>query len=166
MDFKKNYKPIFQIVFILGLSVFFSSASCDPEPKSPDSKTIHYVINNTTEDIVLTILPTRFAMSDSVFSIQKGDTILVRRGGFSSSSTYSHSFDGVFFYGFSEEVDINACVYSKDSIVLKTWNRFYTDSTQKQFFKESDWKKKEYEKEEGMIYKYHEYTFTINQDDI
>ncbi|MFA6806095.1 MAG: hypothetical protein WCR29_01615 [Bacteroidales bacterium] len=163
MDFNKLYKPIFNIVLAIGLIVFFSSVSCDPETESPNSITLHQIKNNTTEDIILNIIPTRNPVADSVFHIPKGSSFTVRKGSFFLEKT--SPFD-VLYYFFNEDQDMNVYVYSKDSILLKAWNRFYADSTQKQFFKESDWTKKEYEKDEGIIYKYHEYTFTINQEDI
>ncbi len=160
------YKIIFNTILLVSLSIIFLASSCDPaEPEDPDNKTMHYLNNTTTEDLIIYILPSVSSLSDSIFYCPKGMNSIIKRGHFNSTTSCANPFDALYNWRNSDS-NIYAYIYSKDSVLLKTWNRFYTDSTQKQFFRESDWTKRVYEKNEGKIYKYHEYTFTLNQEDL
>ncbi len=148
------------ISILIGFIVISIFLSCDPlESISPSHKVINYIKNNTQEDIIVSSYAL-FWNSDSLKLIKRDSTIKFKITEIEEGTTSDY-----FFMSHIEKEDSNIFlyVYSKDTVLLKTWNRYYTDETQKQFFRESDWVKNYYEK--GR-YKYHEYTFTINQEDI
>ena len=154
-----KYKIISIIILLMGIAVFLTS--CDPEEYlDPTNRVLHYVKNNTNDDLIIKRSHGTSVIQESTIILKKDSIALFSTGALAKETNY---FETIFQ---NIVIDISIFIYSKDSVLLKTWNRFYTDNTQKQFFRESDWVKRVYEKNEGKIYKYHEYTFTINQEDL
>lgn len=163
-------RKIFTTIFssLLLISIF---SSCDPEEAlNPTNRVSAYITNNTGENLII----------KSTFSVANHEAYYSQEDGYNtlriaSDSTFyirgadiEKDFPGNFF----DEIFVakviydTIWIYSRDSVLLNMWTESHKNDTGKQFFREDCWGYKYYEKNEGKTYKYHDYTFTINPENL
>lgn len=151
-----RHKVILFFASILAF-IIFTNASCTPE----DQNIVYFNVKNSSSDTI-------YIKSD--FSVLENRVICIAPNTISNIKEGSFQ-DGEEDYKFKSlynwtEADIFVYIYSKDSVLLKTWNKFYTDTYEKQFFRENDWEYKQYSKPNNNDCKYHDYTFEILPEDL
>ncbi len=148
---QKAFKTL--LILIVSLFVF---TSCEPED---ENNVCFYVKNNTSDTIYLHSTIKLFLQNE----IMPYSTIKIRESLFSTTKNeYNTIYPSLYEWRINEEY---LYIYLKDSVLVKTWNKFYTESELKQFFRETDWIYESYTKPNDG-YKYHDYTFEILPEDL
>jgi hypothetical protein len=154
---KMQYKLLETVVVIVAVAAsLFTVSSCEPE----EENNVSFYVKNSTFDTIYLHSTIKLLQNE----IMPCSTIKIRESLFSTTETeYNTIYLSLYRWTTCEEY---LYVYLKDSVLLKTWNKFYTDTYEKQFFRENDWEYKQYSKPNDNDYKYHDFTFEILPEDL
>jgi hypothetical protein len=154
---------VFKIIktILLGL-ITISLYSCDPPEAFDFRNDVNFKIKNYTQQ-KLVIKTTDFIYS-SINQITQ-DSIISFVHGYVGENMNENIFNSL--YDNNRKLDDTVWIYSENNELLKTWVKYYpSDSDKKEFFRGSDWTKKQWKDNSNELLRYYEYTFEITDEDL
>ncbi|MDD2530690.1 MAG: hypothetical protein PHN41_05620 [Bacteroidales bacterium] len=156
---QKAFKTL--LILIVSLFIFIS---CDPEEGlDPTNEVKFYIHNKVNKNLIIKTTFSNYCVTPDMrlFSINSDSLLCITSIGIGKD--YSKSLFTALYIG--RVVDDTIWFYSQDSVLLRMWTKFNNNEQNKEFFRESDWKIKQW-KESDKKYIYTDYTFEILPEDL